>query len=182
MPGRLAAARRRRRGTVRPIRYLGDPVLRTPTDAVTSFDKELERLVEDLFASMYEAEGVGLAANQIGVGLSLFVYDCHDASDEWHVGHVVNPTLVSTDGETIADPEGCLSLPGLNYDTPRFFEAAVEGFDLHGEPLRIGGDGYFARCLQHESAHLHGQVYTDTLGGEVRREALRDIRAADWSH
>ncbi|MGI8695880.1 MAG: peptide deformylase [Mycobacteriales bacterium] len=182
MTGRLPSVRGRRRGTARPIRYLGDPVLRTPTDEVTSFDRELSRLVDDMFASMYEAEGVGLAANQIGVGLSVFVYDCHDASDEWHVGHVVNPRLVSTEGETIADPEGCLSLPFLSYDTPRYFRAAVEGADLHGEPLRIEGDGYLARCLQHESGHLQGQVYIDTLIGGARREAMRDIRAADWSH
>src|SRR5882724_5854502 len=89
---------RGQRGTVRPIRLLGDPVLRTPTDPVTEFDETLDRLVEDMFASMYAAEGVGLAANQIGVSLSVFVYDCADGAGLRQRGHVVNPVLVETGG------------------------------------------------------------------------------------
>lgn len=169
------------RGTVRAIRYLGDPVLRTPTEPVTSFDKELSRLIDDMFASMYDAEGVGLAANQIGVGLSVFVYDCHDDNDEQFRGHVVNPRLVATDGEQVTDAEGCLSLPGLHYDTTRWSRAVVEGVDQHGEPVRAEGTGYYGRCLQHEYDHLQGGVYIDRLDGDARRQALRDVRNADWS-
>jgi peptide deformylase len=179
--GRLANARRRRRGTVRAIRYLGDPVLRTPTDPVTRFDKELERLVDDMFASMYEAEGVGLAANQIGVGLSVFVYDCHDDDDNWFVGHVVNPILTESDGEPTTDSEGCLSLPGLRHDATRSWHAAVEGVDIHGEPVHAEGTGNFARCLQHETDHLIGKVYVDRLESDARKAAMRDVRAAEWS-
>jgi peptide deformylase len=181
MGRRLATARRRRKGTARPIRYLGDPVLRTPTDPVTKFDKDLERLIDDMFASMYEADGVGLAANQIGVGQSVFVYDCHDDDDNWFVGHVVNPVLVETDGEPTDDAEGCLSLPGLRYDTTRAWHAVVEGVDMHGEPVRVEGTGNFARCLQHETDHLIGKVYVDRLSGEAKRTAMRDVRAAEWS-
>ncbi|HEX3815247.1 MAG TPA: peptide deformylase [Mycobacteriales bacterium] len=181
MARRLAGVRRRRKGTVRPIRFLGDPVLRTPTDPVTVFDRELERLVEDMFASMYEAEGVGLAANQIGVGLSVFVYDCHDDDDNWFVGHIINPVLVESDGEPTTDSEGCLSLPGLRYETIRGWHAAVEGVDMHGEPVRAEGTGNFARCLQHETDHLIGKVYVDRLESEARRVAMRDVRAAEWS-
>ncbi|HVX42590.1 MAG TPA: peptide deformylase [Mycobacteriales bacterium] len=179
--GRLARARRRHKGTTRPIRYLGDPILRTPTDPVRRFDEELERLIDDMFASMYEAEGVGLAANQIGVGLSVFVYDCNDDDDVWHAGHVVNPTLIVADGERRIDPEGCLSLPGLNYETARADHAIVEGFDKKGEPIRVEGTGYFGRCLQHETDHLIGKVYVDKLSGDTKREAMRDVAAADWS-
>ena len=181
MARRLATGRRRRKGTVRPIRYLGDPVLRTPTDPVTSFDEELETLVGDMFASMYDADGVGLAANQIGVGLSLFVYDCHDDDDNWFVGHVINPVLVETDGDPTTDTEGCLSLPHLRYETTRSWHAVVEGQDVHGEPVRVEGTGNFARCLQHETDHLIGKVYVDRLSGGAKRAAMREVRAAEWS-
>ncbi|MFL6052543.1 MAG: peptide deformylase [Actinoallomurus sp.] len=169
------------RGTVRPIRYMGDPVLRTECDPVRSFDADLRRLIDDMFASMYANDGAGLAANQIGVSLQVFVYDCDDDAGRNHVGHVVNPVLVSADGETVEDDEGCLSLPGLRFPTPRYDHAIVEGVDMTGAPLRIEGTGYFARCLQHEMGHLKGRLYVDTLKGDVRKAALRAVRAADWS-
>jgi peptide deformylase len=165
---------------VRPIRYMGDPVLRTECDEVTSFDADLARLIDDMFASMYAAEGAGLAANQIGVSLRVFVYDCADDDDRRHVGHVVNPRLVAADGETVEADEGCLSLPGLRFATPRFGHAIVEGVDLSGRPLRVAGTGYFARCLQHETAHLRGELYVDTLKGDARKAAMRAVRAASW--
>ncbi|GLZ07370.1 peptide deformylase 2 [Actinomadura sp. NBRC 104412] len=166
----------RGRGTVRPVRRLGDPVLRTECDPVRAFDASLERLIDDMFASMYDANGAGLAANQIGVPLRVFVYDCKDDEGRRHVGHVVNPTLVAADGDTLEEPEGCLSLPGLNFPTPRYAHAVVEGVDVKGRPVRVEGTGYFARCLQHETGHLRGQVYIDVLSGEARREAMRAIR------
>lgn len=166
------------RGTVRPIRRLGDPVLRTECDPVRTFDTALRRLVDDMFATMYQADGAGLAANQIGVAQQIFVYDCLDDRDRRHVGHVINPVLVVADGETLVESEGCLSLPGLRFDTPRFSHAVVEGVDVKGRPVRVEGTGYFARCLQHECGHLRGEVYIDTLSGEARREALRAIRSA----
>ena len=173
--------RRAGRGTVRPIRVLGDPVLRTECDPVRSFDAALKRLVDDMFASMYAAEGVGLAANQIGVALRAFVYDCPDDQGRRHVGHVINPILVSADGETVTDDEGCLSIPGLHFATPRFGHAVVAGVDVTGTPIRVEGTGYFARCLQHETYPLDGKVYIDFLSGDTRREALRTIRSAEWS-
>lgn len=170
-----------KRGTVRTIRTLGDPVLRTECDPVRTFDADLERLVDDMYASMYAAEGVGLAANQIGVSLRIFVYDCKDDRGRRHVGHVVNPTLTVADGDVIEDGEGCLSVPRLYFPTRRFSHAVVEGQDLDGSPVRVEGTGYFARCLQHESDHLDGRVYIDRLEGEARRQAMREIRAADWN-
>jgi peptide deformylase len=89
--------------------------------------------------------------------------------------------LVAADGELVVEDEGCLSVPGLRFPTPRHAHAIVEGVDVEGRPLRIEGTGYFARCLQHETAHLDGQVYIDVLSGDARREALRAIRAAGWS-
>ena len=165
----------------RPIRVFGDPVLRTPTDEVVDFDDSLAQLIDDLFASMYAAEGVGLAANQIGVGLSVFVFDCPDASGRHHVGHVVNPVLVSTGGDIDDDFEGCLSIPGLHYETERASYAAVEGKDKTGAPVRYVGDGQFARCLQHETDHLHGLMFVDRLRGRTKRKAMREVLGTDWA-
>lgn len=167
-------------GLVRTMSLLGDPVLHSACEPVTDFGPSLARLVEDMFATMYEAQGVGLAANQVGVPLRVFVYDCPDDEDVRHLGHVVNPTLVEADGITVRGPEGCLSLPGIEAGTQRFDHAVVEGLTAEGEPVRISGTGFFARCLQHECDHLDGAVYTDRLTGLRRARALRAARRAPW--
>ncbi|MGA4843405.1 peptide deformylase [Streptomyces sp. G45] len=168
-------------GRVRPLTLLGAPVLHAPCAEVTDFGLDLGRLVEDMFATMYAAQGWGLAANQIGVGLRVFVYDCPDDEDVRHLGHVVNPRVVDLDGVTVRGPEGCLSLPGLEAATPRYDHAVVEGVTVKGDPVRVHGTGYFARCLQHESDHLDGGVYTDHVTGWRRRRVLRQVARARWS-
>jgi peptide deformylase len=170
----------RTKGVARPIRVWGDPVLRTPVDEVVEFGEDLAALIDDMFASMYEAEGVGLAANQIGVSQSVFVFDCPDASGKHHVGHVVNPVLVSTGGEVDDDYEGCLSIPGKHFETERASYAAVEGVDRTGAPVRVVGDGQLARCLQHETDHLHGLLFVDRLRGRTKRKAMREILATEF--
>ncbi|MCX0242576.1 peptide deformylase [Streptomyces drozdowiczii] len=168
-------------GIVRTMTLLGDPVLHAPCEPVTEFGPSLARLVEDMFATMYEARGVGLAANQIGVRSRVFVFDCPDDEGVRHLGHVVNPVLVEADGVTVRGSEGCLSLPGLEAGTPRFDHAVVEGVTMTGEPVRIDGTGFFARCLQHECDHLEGRVYTDRLTGLRRARVLRAARRAPWA-
>ncbi|MCA6094253.1 peptide deformylase [Streptomyces sp. SCA3-4] len=168
-------------GRVRPMRLLGDPGLVAPCEEVTAFDADLAALVEDMFATMYAAGGVGLAANQIGVPLRVFVYDCPDDEDRRHLGHLVNPRLVAAEGITVRGPEGCLSLPGIEAGTPRFDEAVVEGFTVDGAAVRVRGTGFFARCLQHECDHLDGGLYVDHLTGLRRRRALRAARRARWA-
>ncbi|MQY10690.1 Peptide deformylase [Streptomyces sp. RB5] len=160
-------------GRVRDVRRFGSAVMHRPAAAVTEFGEPVERLVEDMFATMYAARGVGLAACQIGVGLRVFVYDCPDDEDVRHLGHVVNPRLVSTGGVRLRGPEGCLSLPGREAATERWDEAVVEGVDAAGEPVRVAGTGWFARCLQHECDHLDGTVFSDRLGPVRRRRVLR---------
>ncbi|WP_327237782.1 peptide deformylase [Streptomyces sp. NBC_01317] len=160
-------------GRVRAMRLLGDPVLHAPCAPVTDFGPALAALVEDLFATMYEARGVGLAASQIGVDRRVFVYDCPDDEDVRHLGHLVNPRLTEVDGIVLRGPEGCLSLPGVEAGTERYDRAVVEGFTLDGAPVRVEGTGFFARCLQHECDHLEGTVYTDRLTGWRRSRALR---------
>lgn len=156
----------------------GDPVLHAPCEPVAGFDASLARLVEDMFATMYAARGVGLAANQIGVGLRVFVYDCPDDEDVRHLGHLVNPRLLETGGVTVRGAEGCLSLPGIEAGTPRLDHAVVQGFTVTGAPVTVSGTGFFARCLQHECDHLDGLMYTDRLSGRRRGRALRAARKA----
>jgi peptide deformylase len=156
--------------TVRPIRIFGDPVLRTPADPVTDFDAQLRALVRDLEDTVREPGRAGVAGPQIGVGLRVFSYNVAG-----QVGHLVNPVLSGFEGEQ-TDEEGCLSLPGLGYATTRALKVTASGFDQHGEPLVIQGTGFLARALQHETDHLDGRLYIDTLTGDVRRQALRELR------
>ncbi|MFG3044708.1 peptide deformylase [Streptomyces sp. NPDC048241] len=167
-------------GRVRPLTLLGDPVLHAPSRDVTDFGPELSALVADLFATMYANEGVGLAANQIGVDQRVFVYDCPDDEEVRHLGHVVNPRLVTADGLEFLAPEGCLSLPGLEAGLERYDHAVVEGVTMAGEPVTIDGTGFFARCLQHECDHLDGTVYADRVTGRRRRKLDRQVRKAPW--
>jgi peptide deformylase len=162
--------------TMRPIRIIGDPVLRTPCDPVNSFDVELRALVTDLMDTMLGAPGrAGVAAPQIGVSAQVFVYDADGAR-----GHLINPTLELSD-ELQDDDEGCLSIPELYFPTPRAMHVTARGVDQHGEPLAITGSGFLARALQHETDHLAGRLYVDALRGETRRRALREIRAGRFA-
>ena len=157
--------------TMRPIRLFGDPVLRTPADPVTTFDADLRALVTDLMDTLLGEPGrAGVAAPQIGVGLRVFVYDA-----DGHRGHLVNPVLSGLSGQQ-DDEEGCLSLPGLAFPTPRADAVTAHGADQHGEPVTIHGTGFLARALQHETDHLDGRLYLDTLRGDTRRQALRELR------
>ena len=166
------------RGTARPITVVGNPVLHRPCAEVTEFGPELAALVDDMFVSMYAAEGVGLAANQIGVAQRVFVYDCPDDDGVRHVGVVVNPVLeeLEPSRRTLDESaEGCLSVPGAYMDLARPDYAVVHGQDQHGEPVTVEGTGFFARCLQHETDHLNGYLYIDRLSKRDRKEALRQM-------
>jgi peptide deformylase len=161
--------------TVTPIRIFGDPVLRTPADEVVDFDKELRGLVSDLVDTMLNAKGAGLAAPQIGVGLRVFSFNVDDV-----VGHLVNPVLSFPDDEDQDGEEGCLSIPGLYFDTKRRMNVVAKGFNEYGDPMQIVGTGRMSRCVQHETDHLDGVLFLDRLDAETRKEAMRAIREADW--
>lgn len=167
-----------RRGKVRRVTEVGEEVLHKPCRDVTEFGPDLAALIDDMFLTMYIAEGAGLAANQVGVGLRLFVYDCPDDDGARHVGHIVNPVLdpLAPAGRRLLDEnEGCLSVPGALMDVPRPDRAVVRGLDKEGQPLVIEGTGYFARCLEHETDHCNGRVYLDRLSGRARKDALRQV-------
>ncbi len=161
--------------SVQRIRLFGDPILRTPAEPVCDFDKELRRLVSDLTDTMLEAGGAGLAAPQLGVGLRVFTY-----AVDGEIGHLVNPTLSLGDDEE-TDGEGCLSFPGLRFDTPRRVSVVARGLTEFGEPTTIEGTHLLARAVQHETDHLDGILFIDRLDPEQRREAMRVIREAEWA-
>lgn len=167
-------------GTPRKILVVGDPVLAAVCRPVTAFDDELGTLVDDMFASMAVAEGVGLAAPQIGDDRAVFVYDCIDADGTRHVGHVVNPEVVSTSGTQVGD-EGCLSVPGPYHELERADAATVRGVDRTGAPVEVSGTGFFARCLLHETDHLRGTLYIDHLPRNRRRRVLREMERYEWN-
>ncbi|MEU1945341.1 peptide deformylase [Streptomyces sp. NPDC020125] len=168
----------RERGTARPITVYGNLVLHKECRDVTVFDEELARLVDDMFASQRAAEGVGLAANQIGVDLKVFVYDCMDDEGVRHVGAVCNPVLeeLPADRRVLDDSnEGCLSVPTAYMELARPDYAVVRGQDLDGDPIAVRGTGYFARCLQHETDHLYGYLYIDRLSKRDRKDVLKQM-------
>jgi peptide deformylase len=161
--------------TVQPIRLFGDPVLRTPAEPVVDFDRELRRLVDDLTETMRNQSGAGLAAPQIGVGLRVFAFEVDDV-----LGYLINPVLDFPDEEEQEGPEGCLSIPGLYFDTKRRQNVVARGVNTSGEPMQIVGSGLLARCVQHETDHLDGVLFVDRLDRAARKEAMKAIRAADW--
>jgi peptide deformylase len=172
-------------GTVRPITRWGQDVMHRRLRPVEAYDEDLRRLVADMVATMYAADGVGLAACQIGVDLSVFVFDCPDADDIWHQGVVCNPELRLPEGkERRLDDgdEGCLSFPGSFVPCPRPDQAEVTGQDLQGHPVRHAGDGLLARCLQHETDHCLGTVFGDRLNRRARKrlDKQHDEAAGDF--
>jgi len=161
--------------SVTPIRLFGDPVLRSPADPVVDFDKELRVLVADMTETLLDAGGAGLAAPQVGVSLRVFVFDVDDVG-----GHLVNPVLHFPDEEEQDGQEGCLSIPGLYYDTKRRMNVIAKGFNEYGDPMQIVGAGMMARCVQHETDHLDGVLFLDRLDPATRKQAMREIREAEW--
>ena len=157
--------------TVRELRLLGDPVLRTECDPVTRFDDAVGRLVDDLLENVLLPGRAGLAAPQIGVSLAAFSYYI----DGQH-GYVLNPVVVETSGE-YDGLEGCLSIPGLTAPCQRAMRTVVTGVDRHGDPVTVEGTEELSRCLQHEADHLAGILYLDRLEGQHRKEAFSQIRA-----
>lgn len=159
----------------RPIRIFGDPVLKTRADEIDVIDENVRALVKDLMDSVALPGRAGVAATQIGVGLRAFSY-----SVDGEVGYVLNPIIDAVDGELELVDEGCLSVPGLWFKTPRYPFARVRGTDLDGNVVVVEGTGLMAQALQHETDHLDGLLYLNRLEPEVRREAMRQVRESDW--
>jgi peptide deformylase len=162
----------RRRLALAQIRQYGDPALRLIAHDVDEFDDDLRRLVDRMIVLMHEAQGVGLAATQVGVLRRLFVFE----PDEEGPRAVVNPVVVEKGEETELGDEGCLSLQGVNVPVERATRIVLEGKDPNGEDVRFELDEYGARVVQHELDHLDGVLIIDRTDDEHRKEALAILR------
>jgi peptide deformylase len=162
---------------IRPVRLFGDPVLRTAADPVTDFDKQLRGLVKDLQQTLDDAQGAGLAAPQIGVGLRVFAYHV-----DGQRGYLVNPDLSFPDDDEQDGEEGCLSFPGIYFDVTRRLNTVARGFTDRGDPVQLVGTRTLARCLQHETDHLDGVLFIDRMDDQTRKAAMKAIRAANWDN
>jgi peptide deformylase len=152
---------------LRKIITLDNPILRQKAKKVHRFDPSLHKLVDDMFETMHEANGVGLAAPQIGMSIRVFVAEYEDRKVA-----VFNPEIVKAEGEALGT-EGCLSIPGYAGDNiRRATKVLVKGQDVHGKSIRVNAEGWFARILQHEIDHLDGILFTDRLD---RPEDLRQL-------
>ncbi len=162
---------------VRRILLLGEEVLRDPGVEVEAFDDELRELVEDMLETMYFAEGIGLAAPQIGVSRRVCVLDLHDEDDpEGGRWVFVNPEIVESSDEEDKSTEGCLSIPDMEEVVARPARVTVRGFDAESETVEVEADGLLARALQHEIDHLDGILFIDRLSPFKRRALLKKWR------
>lgn len=165
---------------LRPIVKFGSPALTTPARPVEVVDADIERLVDDMIATMYAAPGVGLAAPQVGVPLRVCVIDLSVGKRDADVITLINPEFIERDGLQVED-EGCLSVPGFTASVARPSRAVVRGLNRHGKPCTIEGTGLLARALQHELDHLDGTLFLDRLRGIKRDLIVRKIRKLDKS-
>jgi peptide deformylase len=152
------------------VRVYGDPVLKQMAREVDKVDGSLVRLVEDMVETMYDSEGAGLAAPQVGVQKRLFVYDVGEGPQA-----MINPTIVETDGEWYHD-EGCLSIPGLRLGIVRPDRVHVKGFDVDGNEVSLEADEFLGRVFLHEVDHLDGVLMVERLEDDMRKQALRVLR------
>lgn len=160
---------------IREIRLFGDPVLREPAEPVAAIDDRVRALVADLVETMYEADGVGLAAPQVGIGLRVIVVDTREEEGSGALA-LINPRIADASAETDKVEEGCLSIPGIAEIVERPARVVVEALDPAGEPVRIEADGLSARALQHEVDHLDGVLFLDRLSALKRKMALQKWR------
>lgn len=161
---------------IRPIRLYPDAVLRTRADEVQGIDAGVRKLVADMWDTMDHAEGVGLAAPQVGVSRRVLVYDDHDG----HRGALINPSYTVPGADSEFDYEGCLSVPEIGGEIERPLEIDVTGLDENGDEVRFHADGLLARICQHEIDHLDGIMFMQRLTGDARKEAMAAIRSAEW--
>lgn len=159
------------------IETLGSEVLRRRAEEIPEIDDELRAFVADMFRTMYEAEGIGLAAPQVGVSRRVVVVDLQ--REDVAPFALVNPRIVESSRETDKAEEGCLSIPGVSAAVERPTRVVVEGLDLEGSPVRLEADELLGRCLQHEIDHLDGVLFIDRISPLKRRMVLQKYRRAE---
>jgi peptide deformylase len=159
---------------IRPILRYGDRGLAASASAVTRFDDDLQRLIDDMVETMYAAPGIGLAATQIGVPLRLFVVDLSVGKKNGDLITLANPEFVEREGMQIEE-EGCLSVPGFNASVVRPSRIVIRGQDRDGVERHVEGTSLLARAFQHEMDHLDGMLFVDRLRGIKRDMIVRKI-------
>ena len=170
---------------VRPIVITGEPVLHHTAALVTDFDGALRTLVQDMYETNDAANGVGLAAPQIGVGLRIYIWQMDNEDGVPIRGHVINPSVTTSRiPQERPDPEheteGCLSVPGEAFPLKRADRAHVVGVDVDGNRVEFDATGWFARCMQHEYDHLNGTLYVDRLDERQSKKARKAVRRNGW--
>jgi peptide deformylase len=160
---------------IHSIVKFGDDVLAKKAAPITSFDSELQKLVEDMFESMYAAQGVGLAAPQIGVSRHIAVIDITNGKDPKAKLVLANPEIIAVEGKQVEE-EGCLSIPGFREKVRRPAQATVRAFDRHGKEFTMTGEGLLARAFCHETDHLNGRLFISHLSSLKRELIVRKIR------
>lgn len=159
------------------IEMLGSEVLRKPATEIAEIDEKLRLLIDDMYLTMYAAEGIGLAGPQVGVSKRVIVVDVPEESGGLGKLALVNPRIIESSRETEKGDEGCLSIPGISAAVDRPVRVRVEGLDEHGQPVCIEADGLLARCLQHEVDHLHGLLFIDRISPLKRKMLLKKWRS-----
>lgn len=161
---------------VLPIHEYPDPVLKAKAKPVTVFNDELQKLIDDMFETMYAAPGLGLAAPQIGRSLRMFVYDLKEEEGQSRQsGVLINPEFISKSGSQTGE-EGCLSVSEYRTQVTRAYRVAVKGTDRNGKEVTVEGDGLMARLLQHEMDHLDGTLFVDRLSSLKRQMYLKRLK------
>ena len=166
-----------------PIVKFGDPVLETAAAPVTEFDGKLKKLVDDMFESMYEAHGVGLAAPQIGISLHLAVIDVTFKEDPKAKIVLANPQIIKTEGRQTSS-EGCLSLPEFRENVTRPKKVTVKAQDINGKWFEMTGEDLLARAFLHETDHLNGKLYISHISALkrdlIKRKIRKLVKAGEW--
>ncbi len=168
--------------TLKIVKY-GDPVLQKEGAEVTNIDGKLADFITDMFATMYEAKGVGLAAPQVALSQKLFVMDVSGGKDKQNRIVVINPKIVETKGSIVSE-EGCLSFPGIYFEVERPEIVTVQALDIHGKEYVFEVDGLAARCVLHEKDHIDGKVFIEFLSplkrDLIKRKIKKKIKLGEW--
>lgn len=152
-----------------------DKILKNPTKAVDNVDGKLQSLIDDMASTMYEAPGIGLAAVQVGIDKSLLVYDIAPKEEGRMLNVLINPKIISKEGEILSEDEGCLSVPDLRANVKRAARILVEAADRDGNPVKIEAEGFLAIVLQHEIDHLNGTLIVDHISALKRQMYTRRV-------
>jgi peptide deformylase len=153
-----------------------DNILRRPTNALENIDGDVQKMIDQMAATMYDAPGVGLAAIQVGWDKSVLIYDISPSEQDRSLQVIINPRIVDQQGEILSENEGCLSVPEFEADVKRYASIIVEGVDREGRPVKLKAEGMLAIVLQHEIDHLNGKLFIDHISALKKQLYTRRMK------